>query len=148
MKTCRELAVDGVRAGAGAGTLAVAVAGAVDHLSVSTVTHASVSCLAWDMLAPSLSHCRVPSSTAVCCHGMCVCVRVRVRMMQHFCGSHTRLTHHRQAYYQLFALIIMVAPARATSSSPASLCCLPSAVFLPLISLSLSSSVDDKSIFY
>lgn len=65
-------AVDGVRAGAGAGTLAVAVAGAVDHLSVSTVTHASVSCLAWDMLAPSLSHCRVPSSTAVCL-GMCVC---------------------------------------------------------------------------
>lgn len=66
-------AVDGVRAGAGAGDGAGTVAGAVDHLSVSTVTHASVSCLAWDMLAPSLSHCRVPSSTAVCCHGMCVC---------------------------------------------------------------------------
>lgn len=66
-----EGAEDGVRAGAGA--VAVAVAGAVDHLSVSTVTHASVSCLSWDMLAPSLSHCRVPSSTAVC-HCMCMCV--------------------------------------------------------------------------
>lgn len=70
-----EGAEDGVRAGAGAGAgaVAVAVAGAVDHLSVSTVTHASVSCLSWDMLAPSLSHCRVPSSTAVY-HWMCVCV--------------------------------------------------------------------------